>query len=79
MDVTPPKKVYEAMEVLVDRFVGVKPLDSERSSGALQRRQDREAMFDVLHRFYGLAMRQGAAQRDKEVREAIANGQPIPN
>jgi len=71
--------MFKAMEHLVNKCVGEAPTVFERSPAANKCREERAAMFDVLHRLVGLSMREGAARRDKEVREAIANGQPIPS
>lgn len=62
MDVTPTKKMFEAMTALTDAVCGEAPLAIEKSSGAEQRRANRQMMMDALHRLIHLAMREGAAR-----------------
>lgn len=62
MDVTPTKKMFEVMTIMVDQFVGEAPLAIEKTTVAEQRREARQLAFDVLHRLVHLAMREGAAR-----------------
>lgn len=66
MDVTPSLAAYRAMEALIDATVGEAPAPIETSRAANQRREKRKSMFDWLHRFYALAMREGTGRYLKE-------------
>jgi hypothetical protein len=62
MDVTPTRRMFEAMEKITDAMAGEAPLDVEKSPGAEQRRANRQFAMDLLHRLVHLSMREGAAR-----------------
>lgn len=62
MDVTPNKKMFEAMERFTTAVCGEAPLAVEKSPGAERVRATRKATMDFLHRLVHLSMREGAAR-----------------
>lgn len=62
MDVTPSKKMFEAMNKFTDAICGEAPMDIEKSTAANKRRENREMCMDFLHRLVHLSMREGAAR-----------------
>lgn len=62
MDVTPNKKMFEAMRDFTSAVCGEEPTVFEKSAGAEQVRANRRAVMDFLHRLVHLSMREGAAR-----------------
>jgi hypothetical protein len=62
MDVTPSKKMFEAMVTFTDAICGEAPLVIEQSTAANNRREQRAMAMDFMHRLVHLAMREGAAR-----------------
>lgn len=70
MNVTPSKNMFKAMEKFTDMMCGEDP-GKFKGTGAAKIRENRRAMMDFLHNFCAICMRDGAARRDEEVRQAI--------
>lgn len=66
MDVTPTEPMYRAMQAMADSLIGPEPLRVEKSGAANQRREKREAFFELMHRFVAMTMREGARRAFEE-------------
>lgn len=75
MDVTPTKKAFEAMSKFIDATAGEAPSKLDRGPGAQKQREKRTMMFDFLHRFYGVAVRHGAAACMQSIQQDMAKAQ----
>ncbi len=68
MDVTPSKRMFDAMNAVTDASVGEEPSRLEVGSGAEARRVKRRVMMDALHSLVAVAMREGVKRAIVEAR-----------
>ena len=66
MDVTPSPKMFEAMQAFTSALCGDEPHRMLVGPGANRIREQRRMTMEFLHRFAGLAMREGAARSQNE-------------
>src|SRR5689334_9578589 len=71
MNVTPHKKMFEAMEAFVASTVGDAPLAVETTTAANNRREARRRAMDFLHDLVRLCMREGVR------RYCVERGLPV--
>lgn len=88
MNVTPTPAMFKAMSAYVDLACGEAPGRLEKTPAAERRRDARQQMFDSLHRFVALTMREGVRRYLEElgaqtreatsIEVATADNKPIP-
>lgn len=88
MDVTPTPAMFRAMSAIVDVACGEAPGKFEKTPAAERRREARTKMFDTLHRFVALTMREGVRRHQQElgaqtqaatsIQVATSDDKPVP-
>lgn len=79
MDVTPSKKMLEAMLKFTDGLVGEAPHPTDHGPGAQKRRQQRGIVMNWLHDFSRLNMREGVGRYLRELGQKTVQDEVRPS